>query len=144
MAAEEVKLIMKYNGYVFGRNLEEISNEESLTIANDKVNTINWVAGHLVNSRDDLLEDVGRERILKPEYAEYYGRGKSLPGPEAAIDIEEIKKDYKRLTEEINKILAEGDDEKDQRVAFFMFHESYHAGQLGILRKLLGKEGKMK
>ncbi len=144
MAAEEVKLIMKYNGYVFGRNLEEISNEESLTIANDKVNTINWVAGHLVNSRDDLLEDVGRERILKPEYAEYYGRGKSLPGPEAAIDIEEIKKDYERLTEEINKILAEGDDEKDQRVAFFMFHESYHAGQLGILRKLLGKEGKMK
>lgn len=144
MAAEEVKLIMKYNGYVFGRNLEEISNEESLTIANDKVNTINWVAGHLVNSRDDLLEDVGRARILKPEYAEYYGRGKSLPGPEAAIDIEEIKKDYERLTEEINKILAEGDDEKDQRVAFFMFHESYHAGQLGILRKLLGKEGKMK
>jgi uncharacterized damage-inducible protein DinB len=144
MAAEEVKLIMKYNGYVFGRNLEEISNEESLTIANDKVNTINWVAGHLVNSRDDLLEDVVRERILKPEYAEYYGRGKSLPGPEAAIDIEEIKKDYERLTEEINKILAEGDDEKDQRVAFFMFHESYHAGQLGILRKLLGKEGKMK
>lgn len=143
MAAEEVKLIMKYNAYVFNRNLEEISNEESLASPDDKVNTINWVAGHLVNSRDDLLEDVGRERILQPEYAEYYGRGKKLPGPDAAIDIDTIKKDYERLTDELNKILAEGDDEKDQRVAFFMFHESYHAGQLGILRKLLGKEGKM-
>lgn len=143
MAAEEVKLIMKYNAYVFNRNLEEISNEDSLTIPNDKVNTINWVAGHLVNSRDDLLEDVGRERILQLEYTEYYGRGKKLPGPDVAINIDSIKKDYERLTEEINKILAEGDDEKDQRVAFFMFHESYHAGQLGILRKLLGKEGKM-
>ncbi|HLT24018.1 MAG TPA: DinB family protein [Ignavibacteria bacterium] len=144
MAAEEVKLIMKYNGYVFGRNLEEISNEESLTVPDSRVNTVNWVAGHLVNSRDDLLEDIGRERILQSEYAEYYGRGKSLPGPEAAIDIDTIKKDYDRLTEEINKVLAEGDAEKDQRVAFFMFHESYHAGQLGILRKLIGKQGKMK
>jgi hypothetical protein len=104
---------------------------------------MNWVAGHLVNSRDDLLEDVGMTRILKPEYAEYYGRGKKLTGPEVAIDIDTIKSDYERLTSEINKILEEGDDEKDQRVAFFMFHESYHAGQLGVLRKLLGKEGKM-
>lgn len=143
MAAEEVKLIMKYNGFVFKKNLEEVSNEDSLIIADDRINSINWIAGHLVNSRDDLLENVGYDRILLPEYAEYYGRGKKLPGPDVAIDIETIKKDYDRLTDEINKVLAEGDDEKDQQVAFFMFHESYHAGQLGVLRKLLGKEGKM-
>ena len=143
MAAEEVKLIMKYNGFVFKKNLEEVSNEDSLTIADDRINSINWVAGHLVNSRDDLLENVGYDRILQPEYAEYYGRGKKLPGPGVAIDIETIQKDYDRLTDEINKVLSEGDDEKDQQVAFFMFHESYHAGQLGVIRKLLGKEGKM-
>lgn len=144
MAAEEVKLIMKYNDFVFNKNLEEISNEDSLTVPDDRVNMMNWVAGHLVNSRDDLLEDAGRQRILQPEYSKYYGRGKKLTGTDVAIDIDTIKKDYKRLTDEINKILEEGDDEKDQKVAFFMFHESYHTGQLGILRKLLGKEGKMK
>ena len=63
MAAEEIKLIMKYNAFVFNKNLEEISNEDSLTTADDRVNLINWVAGHIVNTRDDLLEDVGSGRL---------------------------------------------------------------------------------
>ena len=27
------------------------------------------------------------------------------------------------------------------RLAFLQFHEAYHAGQLGLLRRLLGKDG---
>ena len=144
MAAEEIKLIMKYNAFVFNKNLEEISNEDSLTTADDRVNLINWVAGHIVNTRDDLLEDVGSGRILQPEYKEYYAGNKQLPSTDVAIDIDTIKKDFEKLTEEINKVLDEKKKKKDKKVAFFMFHESYHAGQLGVLRKLLGKEGKMR
>ena len=143
MASDEVKLIMKYNDFVLNKNLEGISQEDSLKRPDDKVNIINWVVGHIVTSRDDLLEDVSGKRHLQDEYSKYYGRGKQLPDNDSALDIETIKKDYTRLTDEITKVLDEGDDEKDQRVAFFMFHESYHAGQLGVLRKLLGKEGKM-
>lgn len=28
-----------------------------------------------------------------------------------------------------------------ERLAFLQFHESYHAGQVGLLRRLLGKDG---
>ncbi len=143
MASEEIKVIMKYNDFVIKKNLEEITQEDSLKRPDERVNIINWVTGHIVNSRDDLLEDVAGKRFLPKEYTEYYGRGKQIPDNESALDIETIKADYEKLTDEIHKVLAEGDAEKDQKVAFFMFHESYHAGQLGLLRKLLDKKGKI-
>jgi len=50
--------------------------------------------------------------------------------------------------EKIMKVLPEtdlsGDEEKLKNITGLSFHEAYHAGQLGVLRRIAGKEGALK
>ena len=38
----------------------------------------------------------------------------------------------------------DGDEEKIKSIVGLAFHEAYHAGQIGILRRVIGKEGVLK
>lgn len=60
---EEVKTIFKFNGFVVNKNLEGISHEESLKSSDRGGNCINWVIGHIVVTRDVLLETLGLETL---------------------------------------------------------------------------------
>jgi len=39
---------------------------------------------------------------------------------------------------------AVGNKTVGNQLAFFQFHEAYHAGQVGLLRRLAGKEGALR
>lgn len=137
-----------------GANLEGISDEESRRRPPNGGNSINWVVGHIVSYRQLTLELLGEEPVWPKERTEAYGRGSSgdVPGDQV-LPLARLMEDLQATTAAIGKRLeALPDDALEtpgpnpkqtlgQRLAFLSFHESYHAGQIGLLRRLAGKPG---
>jgi len=142
-------------------NLEGVSHEESLSPPQPSGNGLNWVAGHILATRDYLLGQLGVEPFLSPEEAKPYGRGTPNVGPGApCVDFDRIKEG---LTETSEALAAQigalspsdleerldpalfpipvEDSSRGALLSLFFFHESYHAGQLGLGRRLIGKGG---
>jgi len=135
-------------------NAEGVSHEESLRPPAGGGASFNWIAGHVLASRNPLLGLVGRPPAF-PE-SKGYGRGESIE-PADARPLEEILARFDasqeallaglaslpaaRLAEPIAFRLPGGLKTVGEALAFFHFHEAYHTGQLGLLRRILGKPG---
>jgi hypothetical protein len=153
--------------YMFGAsqkiltaNLAGITHDESLQAPHGAANCINWLAGHILNTRSRLagLLGAGGPFILQPE-ASYYGRGSQpiRPGDPCA-NLEKLTEGlrdssalldakFRSLTEcellrEIDAKMFAIKPEKPTITAILSFlicHEMYHSGQIGTLRRLIGK-----
>lgn len=137
-----------------GMNIEGISDEEGRRRPAGGGNCINWVVGHIVSYRQVVLQLLGEMPIWPKDRTEAYGRGSSgevSAGQE--LPLAQLLEDLKATTATIAQRLealpdgaldAPGPNPKQtlgQRLAFLAFHESYHAGQVGLLRRLAGKPG---
>lgn len=129
---------------VFNVNLQGITHEESL-LEMHNCNSINWIVGHLVYTRNSILSAMSlppsASETLKPIYA----RGVVGADMTKAINLDTLKKMYVDSQPQIMEGLLKIKEEAilDQ-VTFLGFHEAYHIGQIGIIRKMLGKEGAIK
>lgn len=137
-----------------GANLEGISDEESRRRPPNGGNSIHWVVGHIVSYRRLTLELLGEQPIWPKERTEAYGRGSSGEVPaEHALALSRLMEDLQATTAAIVKRLealpdgaleAPSPNPKQtlgQHLAFLAFHEFYHVGQTGLLRRLCGKTG---
>ena len=113
-----------------------------------------WILGHIVVSRRSLLRNLGKELPVEPwEIA--FGKG-SRPGPlHAGPAPRELLGELKAAGELLEKHLGamtpeaaaapyvrkfpDGSATCEAAAAFMHWHESYHLGQLGILRRACGK-----
>jgi uncharacterized damage-inducible protein DinB len=159
MNAKELSDLYRISHYAITANLEGFTHEESLARPPGAGNCVNWVLGHIVASRNGALRLVGEEPVLHPAVAERYKRGSAplLNDRDAApLDLlfkalgqsqERILGALSRATDlDLNKPAATptsptGDTSVGGQLSFLHFHESYHSGQLGLLRRLAGKEG---
>ncbi|MDQ3021939.1 MAG: hypothetical protein M3R36_15405 [Bacteroidota bacterium] len=145
---EEVKLFFTNNNYVLNKNLEGISQEESLKCPDAGGNCLNWIVGHIVVTRDSLHELLGVEKMCSDKIVGLYKRGSVPINAENAEGIENLLKMYNDSQEKIIKILDEKDYkedlEKSNELAGSGFHEAYHVGQTGVLRRVAGKPGAIK
>jgi len=135
------------------RNLEGITHEESLIFPRPAGNCLNWVLGHLLASRNRLLPLIGVPPVWPLEVAFLYsGIQDAEWSPAVALDFRQIQSDLAVSQQMMQSALDEISEEKlatvisqDRTVAmalgFLLFHESYHGGQVALLRRLLGKEG---
>lgn len=142
--------IFKFNAGVFFTNLEDISHADSITLPPADCNTINWIVGHIVATRDSILKLLNEEGLCEESDRELYGRGTKLTDTAQAVSLDTLKERYQRSQEMILaglEALSGKNDEKSEGVvvqlAGFGFHEAYHIGQLGVIRKLIGKEPKI-
>lgn len=138
------------------RNLEGITHEESFVQPEPAGNCVNWVLGHIVATRNRLLPLVGAEPIWPREQAfRYSGRDEANFSPETAVHLDSIKTDLARSQQQLLTALEALSDRdlsapgKDGRplaeiIGFFQFHESYHSGQIALLRRIIGKPGVIK
>ena len=128
------------------RNLDGISHDESLVNPQQAGNCMHWVVRHVVNTRDRFLPSLGQKCVLA--------------APAEALRLEELitawGESQDRLVTGLRN-LTEAQLESDApfnprggavgKLAPFLltsaFHEAYHVGQLGILRRILGKPGVM-
>lgn len=151
-----------YTGYTFSLNLNGLDNDEALVQPEPGGNCVNWVAGHIVSSRAGILKVLGQESPYPPEKYKRYMRGSDpITKPRGTVPLTEIQADFAStrdaLAAGLAALTAESLAEKapfspanneqetvGSLLAGLVFHESYHTGQLGVLRRLAGKEGGLK
>lgn len=148
--------------HVLERNLSELSEQEGHVAPETGGNCMNWVLGHMTRTRLVLLRLLGEELPFPlEEFNAYDDRGGVPFTRQTAIPLDELKRRYKALQEPMVRALNElPQDAMDQPAQFsptgnpnetmgtllaaFAFHEAYHAGQTGLLRRVAGKEGAIK
>lgn len=143
----ETLIVFKSAHMVLNTNLKDITHSESLIAPQGGGNSINWVLGHIIESRDDVRELLGLNRLHDNKLDQYKRLSAELD-PSIAVDFSKLLEMYNSGQEELENTLKEtdlsGDNEKYRMVTFLAFHESYHTGQLGILRRITGKVGAIK
>jgi uncharacterized damage-inducible protein DinB len=154
MSAESLATLYGLNHQVLKINLDGITHKDSLVQPKPFGNCINWIMGHIVWERGAILKLAGEKPLWDEAEVALYKRGsRPLTDGEKALRLERIVADLDRSQELLIPALArmtpdqlaQGDANGtvEDKLAFLQFHESYHAGQIGLLRRLVGKEGKI-
>jgi uncharacterized damage-inducible protein DinB len=150
----------------YGRNLSIIqeqtkglSHEQCLLQPPFRGNCMNWVLGHIAETRNSLLKTLGEEPMMTPEECARYGHGSEpvCADGEGVIKLERllamlqhsqerIAVALPRLTpQDLTKMVKDhrGQVTLGNRLFFMYFHETYHTGQTELLRQLAGTNDKV-
>jgi uncharacterized damage-inducible protein DinB len=142
-------------------NVEDLTPEEARRVPEKGGNCIQWVLGHILHCRGVILEELGGESFLEESEAEPFRRGAPPLGPkDEAIGWDRLVEGLKRTAATLQEKLGALDEAALVRelpadafpvrvdtptlgtwLSVFLFHESYHAGQVGVLRRVIGKKG---
>ncbi len=134
--------------------IEEITDHES-NIALTGMNPIKWLAGHLLNTRMVVLQAITGTGV-DPELYKLFGKGSSGKVDSSSPTIEELIGRWNTVAVELSKTLNELSEERLQSappfqtsipdttlqgfIAYMSAHETFHIGQISIIRKMMGKE----
>jgi uncharacterized damage-inducible protein DinB len=152
MEADLLKGLYEVNHYAIKANLESLSHEQSFVSPDAGGNCIHWVLGHILCQRRAILTMLGEEPVWSEEQAARYRRG-SEPVTERtnAPRLETMVGDLDRTQERLMSGLARlsvaglpvGEEGAGlvQKLSMLQFHEAYHAGQIGLLRRVAGAPG---
>jgi hypothetical protein len=143
---------------LFNNVLEGIEDVKGSERLSDQVNHLQWIAGHLTNSRYGLAPGLGI-RVSFP-YKEQYSDPSEPPPHNRTISaavkypsLTEIKKSWNELATQFTEKISGLSDEQlasgisfpvptgktfQDLLSFIASHESYHIGQMSIIRKYLG------
>lgn len=157
MDKDSIQNLFKTNQYILTKQVEGLTHEDSLLQLPFRGNCLNWVLGHIIVSREDVLSWMGVERIYtEEETARYQYDSDPITSADdpAALHLDRLLADLKRTEqqladafEEISEAQLEEKDERGQtlayRILFMAWHEGYHAGQTEYLRQLAGKDDKI-
>jgi hypothetical protein len=147
------------NTRLFNNVLEGVEDVQGNKRVTEEVNHLQWIAGHITNARYNYCTMLGLDATF--EYKELYV-DPTLPPPGNRVIDPKIK--YPSLTKIselwnalapsfVNALLKVSDEQAaavmpfgtpindDSFIGFFGFllsHESYHIGQMSLVRKYLG------
>ncbi len=143
--------------YVLKANLAGVDQETSLVAPERGGNNLNWVLGHILATRNGIFKLFGIEPFWSDEQSAPYGRGSEPVTADRAMPLEELLAEFDRsqanlmalvsgLTpERLAEPLAEPNpilgDTLGTAMTAYCFHEAYHVGQTGILRRVVGLPG---
>lgn len=134
--------------YVITANIEDITHEESMIFPNGEANCMNWILGHLIYIRNPLLNILGEESVWDREKFSFYNRGEiALDHKDKLISFEDLKAYLKQSQDKLEaklNTLESFEPEMIKDISTLSLHEIYHSGQLGYLRRILGKPGAIK
>jgi len=149
---------LQFAQWAASRNLEGISHEESVIRPDWGANDSNWILGHVVAVRNKLLPAVGEEAPWDDTRTGAYVAG-STDDTSGRLPFDELRSAFDTTFQRLTAGIARLDDAAlDQKAPFspgarnpdetlrsllckIVVHESYHIGQIGILRRSMGKEG---
>ncbi|MFL6291252.1 MAG: DinB family protein [Thermoanaerobaculia bacterium] len=144
---------------VIRMNVEGVTQEESLLQPAPGGNCLNWVVGHLACIYNNVLPLLGQEPVEDGAALKRYDRGAPpIRDAAEALELRDLLAAFDKATERFDAGLAGLSPEVLDRKAPFspgnnpnetvrtllttvVFHQAYHAGQTGILRRITGKEG---
>ena len=139
---------------VIKRQLDGVTHEESLVQPPFRGNCLNWVLGHIVISRAESLTSL--EEALpwnETDAARYRRNSDPIAGAEQALPLAQLldflEQSQTRILSGLSRISADrlaakvDDGTLADQIAFANWHETYHVGQLELLRQLAGKNDKV-
>ncbi|KFF24872.1 hypothetical protein [Chryseobacterium vrystaatense] len=145
---ELIKVQVFSNYKVISLNTDGISHEESMIFPNGEANCMNWVLGHLIYIRNAFLNVLGEESVWDNEKFSCYNRGAfPLERKDELVPFEELMSYLRQSQDKLEAKLISMESfnpETVNDIAILSFHENYHSGQLGYLRRILGKPGAIK
>jgi len=157
--ATNLTIQFRFSHGVFQQNVDGFTHAETLEQPKPAGNCMNWIGGHIVGARNGVLRLLDRPTVLSEEEVSLYGRG-SAPITDAGMALDwgrilaAMNESQVSLVDAMGSISAErlatplpADrnpfdlDSVGEMLGTFAFHEAYHVGQLGVLRRVYGKKG---
>lgn len=131
-----------------------ITHEESLRPLGESANGMNWVLGHLVHVNDAILSLLGADRALPADVTARYAPGSEPVSAATAHPFGELRDALLAQTARLDAAWESATPGRLQAppppglaeptlyhfLRFLTFHQAYHAGQCGLLRRQLGKD----
>jgi uncharacterized damage-inducible protein DinB len=144
------------------KNVEGLTHADSLVQPLPDGNRLNWVMGHLVLVDQRMLRRVGLPQVMPEDALARYSRGTPpLQESDEATDFRTLVDAWNMsqprldagldaLTPAALESLAgatpagKPTDTVRTLLTTLAFHQAYHAGQTGVLRRMAGKPGAIK
>lgn len=142
-------------------NLKGITHEDSLRSAGGAANGINWIAGHVLNTRSRFAARIGAVGgpFLNEEESAWYTKGsRPIGSGDPCVMLDRVVAGLEESAEIIGARLAQMTEAELEAavdrsmfpiapdnptlgasVEFLILHEMYHSGQIGLVRRALGK-----
>ncbi len=143
----------------FARNLEMIKSQtQGLTHADSVLqppvqgNCLNWVLGHIIETRNLIVQQLGQPALITETQAKRYGYGSEpvCADGQDLIKLDQMLSLLEQSQQSIQAALSSITPEELARkvdtfmgsktlsyfLFFFYFHETYHLGQTELLREL--------
>lgn len=131
-----------------------LTHEDSVLQPAMRGNCMNWVLGHILESREKVLEMLDQETLMSDDERARYKRGSDpVTNSEDCINFEQLLRILHESQTRImagletipdDTLTAVVDPDADEpetlgdRLAFTHWHETYHTGQFEYLRQLAG------
>jgi uncharacterized damage-inducible protein DinB len=140
-------------------NVDGITQEESLIQPAPGGNCLNWVVGHLLDTYNQVLPLLGQKPVGEEGAFKRYARGTpALDNPAEALDFQDLLAAWNEAGDRVDAGLSgitpealdkpvsisptkNPDETVRSLLTTVLFHQAYHAGQTGLLRRIAGKPG---
>jgi len=128
------------------KDIGDLTQEQSLITCVPGGSNANWLVGHLIHYRCEILRASGNEAPWGPEMSTRYGYGSTAPQRDQAESFKkliEIFKSTQALVNQALKGLTESDidkalsEEDGHRLEFLVLqHETLHSGQAVLYQRV--------
>ncbi|MBT8462124.1 MAG: DinB family protein [Gemmatimonadetes bacterium] len=150
---------LRFSQMILLKNLEDVTPEQSLIEPESGGNSLNWVVGHVCVARNGMIKVLRGAGHLPEDALKMYQRAGNYSA-ETALGLGILVTHHAAMQQQLIDGLCEIDEERFQAPAPFspiddpketvgslltkmVAHEMYHAGQAGVLRRLIGMKGKI-
>lgn len=147
---------LRMSGWFLEQALKDISHDASLQPTSTG-QTINWLVGHLADARNGALAVLSGKGAWPHAELAVYKRGAGARSADQALPLEDLVHRFADVQDALLQQLGALTDERaaqkapfspggnpDETVGSLMgvlaFHEVYHVGQLGMMRRLAGRD----
>ncbi|MGB7337317.1 MAG: DinB family protein [Phototrophicaceae bacterium] len=147
------------NHWVIEKQLDGISHDDSMIMPPFRANCLNWVTGHIVEHRDWMLRALDQTTLMPAREVDLYRRGSDTMQAEDEVvlfqqlchylqqsksavisGLQAVSTDFLQEIPTTGILMASHKDKtRFDRLQGLLWHETYHVGQLELLRQLTGK-----
>jgi DinB superfamily len=144
--------LLSRNLGVFQTNAESLKQKDFLVQTDTDGLHFNWILGHVLHSRQILLEALGAEPSVKnTEILKAYSRGSKTQAAEImssqdllqALEVSQAALEKSLEDADFASPSPMGKGTLEDYFELMTWQETYHAGQSGVLRRLAGFAGQI-
>ena len=155
--AQKLSQAFQTTTWIINKQADGLSHEQMLLQLPFRSNCFNWVLGHIVTNRDQVLVLLGEQpQFSEDEVARYVTGSDPVVGAETAVHsqrlLDALQTSQSKIAAALSKIDSEVlaaiyNEEHNitvaERIDGLHWHETYHTGQLEILRQLAGTDDRI-